>query len=263
MSQLSNMDHVTFPRFWSEKPALWFAQVEAVFALNGITCDADRYDYIITELNSDVICLLEDVILNPPVSAIDKYVYLKREVIKRLSVSELEKEELGEKKPSELLEHLRSKADKLVSQEKIRDVWLKLLPEHVQEIVSVEISANTDTLSDLADKVLEVIPSSQPEENVHVEEISKCLEMLAVQLKNLQLQLKKLQLVFNEQREVLSKTIDGSVSSGSIKDQNHIPPLLSYCWYHTNFGNKATKCIAPCSFKVTRGSQDLLNTTSF
>lgn len=257
------MDHIMFPRFWSEKPALWFAQVESVFALNGITCDTDKYDYIITELNSDVICLLEDVILHQNDSVIDKYLYLKNEVIKRLSVSELEKEEIGEMKPSQFLLNLKSKADKLVSQEKIHDIWLKHLPKHVQEIVSVQISANTDTLSKLADRVFEVIPSCQAEVNVHVKDISECLEKLAEQLGDLQLQLKKLQYVFSEQREFLNKTTDESVASGSIKDKSHDHPIVCDCWYHTNFGDKTRKCIASCSFKTTCPSEDILNKTSF
>ena len=38
---------VKLPPFWFEKPALWFAQAEAQFAVAGITRDDTMYNYVI------------------------------------------------------------------------------------------------------------------------------------------------------------------------------------------------------------------------
>lgn len=77
---------VKLPQFWPDKPALWFAQVEAQFAVSGITADDTRYSYVVAQLDSRYAAEVEDIILSPPAN--DRYAYLKNELIRRLSISE-------------------------------------------------------------------------------------------------------------------------------------------------------------------------------
>lgn len=294
------MDQINFPRFWNEKPALWFAQVEAVFALNNITSDTDKYDYILTELNNDVIILLEDIILNPPEAIEDKYVHLKEEILQRLSISQLKKEELGIMKPSKFLEHLRNKADSRVLEGTITKIWLNSLPKYLREIVALDTSGDIKILSDLADKVMEFIPPSKkqlPEDFVCLKDVTKSLEKMSVQLVSLQVQLSKLQQTFNERNNTIStckspsdrktnisesepedspdkksnssettlpqKSPDRKSSMKEVTEPDLADNLKPLCWYHRFYGDKAHNCIAPCSFKENLTKEASLNVSSF
>lgn len=77
---------VRVPTFWPDKPAVWFAQVEAQFTLSNITSDSTKYFTVVANLDATIICELEDIISNPPET--NKYDKLKFELIKRLSASQ-------------------------------------------------------------------------------------------------------------------------------------------------------------------------------
>ncbi|KHJ40519.1 hypothetical protein D918_09409 [Trichuris suis] len=91
------------PLFWPDRPALWFAQMEAQ-----ITQYATKFAYVVSQLESRYAPEVEDVIVNPPPT--DAYPRLRNELIRRVSLSEeqrvrqlLTEEVLGERKPSQFL----------------------------------------------------------------------------------------------------------------------------------------------------------------
>lgn len=51
-----NATHVVrLPPFWKNNPRLWFAQVEAVFAINRITSDESKFRYVTVHLDQNVL----------------------------------------------------------------------------------------------------------------------------------------------------------------------------------------------------------------
>lgn len=95
------------PQFWPEEPEIWLA------AISGINSDITKFNYVIGQLDNKYSRRVIDNIINPP--ATDRYQKLKTELIKRLSASNERKlkqllmhEELGDRKPSIFLRHLRS-----------------------------------------------------------------------------------------------------------------------------------------------------------
>ncbi|CAK1592460.1 unnamed protein product [Parnassius mnemosyne] len=152
------------PLFWHQKPALWFAHIETQFRVAGITGDQTMYDHVIGQLDFRITAEIEDIVTNPPRT--NKYEHLKTEIIRRLSQSEevrvrqlLNDEELGDRKPSQFLRHLRSLAGSTLTEESIlRQLFMRRLPQHLQAI----LAASADPLDDIAiraDKILEVAPS--------------------------------------------------------------------------------------------------------
>ncbi|XP_070155797.1 uncharacterized protein [Polyergus mexicanus] len=106
---------IKIPPFWNEEPELWFAQLEGQFVLSGITQDTTKYSYVLSQLDSRQIKEVKDIITQPPDA--NKYEAIKRALIQRLSVSQeqrtrqlLELEEIGDRKPSQFLRHLRTLA---------------------------------------------------------------------------------------------------------------------------------------------------------
>ncbi|GBM63101.1 hypothetical protein AVEN_68552-1 [Araneus ventricosus] len=71
------------PAFWSEKPELWFAQLESQFALGNIST---KFHFVIAALNSDDLTCVLDLVLNPPQT--DSYNSLKTRLIAQNADSE-------------------------------------------------------------------------------------------------------------------------------------------------------------------------------
>ncbi|GBN70316.1 hypothetical protein AVEN_162602-1 [Araneus ventricosus] len=73
------------PAFWSDKPELWFAQLESQFALGNIS-DSTKFHYVISSLNSDDLTCVSDLTFNPPQT--DSYNSLKTRLIAQNADSE-------------------------------------------------------------------------------------------------------------------------------------------------------------------------------
>ncbi|KAJ0173829.1 hypothetical protein K1T71_010978 [Dendrolimus kikuchii] len=156
---------VRLPPFWAEEPAVWFAQIEGSFALSGIKDDNTKYFHVSAQLEHRFAAEVKDIIINPP--ATGKYEFLKNELIKRLSASRekeltqlLMHEELGDRRPSQFLRHLRHLAGKDVSDDFIRTVWTSRLPTSLQAVIASQSESKLEALADLADKVHDLVPSS-------------------------------------------------------------------------------------------------------
>ena len=155
---------IKMPPLWAHKPVLWFAQLDAQFVLSNITSDTTKFYHLISALDYKSCVEVEDVIENPP--AIDKYETLKKQLIARLSASKenrvrqlLSHEELGERKPSQFLRHLRSLAGPEIPDDFLRALWSSRLPSYIQAIIATQTHSDLDVVAELADKIHEVSPS--------------------------------------------------------------------------------------------------------
>ncbi|XP_063538682.1 uncharacterized protein LOC134747935 [Cydia strobilella] len=163
----ASVDRIAFrlPPFWPEDPEVWFAQVEAQFEIAGITKDATKYFQVIRELDHKAAREVRDILTNPPQSG--KYDKLKKELINRLCVSHenrkrqlLMHEELGDRKPSQFLRHLRALAKDDVNDDLLRTMWSSRLPGNVQAIIASQKSATLEDIAILADQIMDVAPGS-------------------------------------------------------------------------------------------------------
>lgn len=230
------------PPFWTDEPALWFAQVESQFILAGVTLDNTKYNHVVAYLDYKLAQLVRDVISNPP--ATDRFETLKTELIRRLSSSQekkiqqlLEREELGDRKPSEFLRHLQALADGALPENFLRTLWLGRLPTHMQAILTTS-QLPLDGISDLADKLHELTPATRiapVHSTADSYSLQKQIEVLQEQVANLT---KLVQSERPRRRRQSKSPAPRPSSSGSQR----------LCWYHHRFGDKAAKCTPPCSF---------------
>jgi len=151
------------PPFWPEKPAVWFAQLEGQFALSNITQDSTKFYYVISQLENKYAAEVEDVITYPPPTG--RYDLLKAELIRRLSLSEEQRvrqllmhEEMGVRRPTQFLRHLRTLAGPSVPPDFLRTLWINSLPPNILAIIATQAQVALHDLAQLADNIAEVTP---------------------------------------------------------------------------------------------------------
>ncbi|XP_071445433.1 uncharacterized protein [Hetaerina americana] len=242
------------PAFWPDRPALWFAQLEIQFSLAGITRDATKFMYAVSQLDSRYAVEVEDVITNPPLT--DKYAKLKAEILLRLSASQetrirqlLEHEEIGDRKPSQFLRHLRTLAGSSVTDDFLRSLWLGRLPSSHQTILATQAGVELNSVAQLADKIHEV--SHQP--RVASTAMAPDVEAVTRRVDELTRQVSSLTKSLAEGNSRSRPTSRRSNSRGRGRSASRHP---TWCWYHDRFGPKATKCREPCTYDAENSGGD-------
>ncbi|XP_011878689.1 PREDICTED: uncharacterized protein LOC105567961, partial [Vollenhovia emeryi] len=159
--QVINRVSVRIPAFWNEEPELWFAQLEGQFTLSGITADSTKYACTLSQLDSRQIKEIKDIITQPP--ATNKYEAVKKALIQRLSISQeqrtrqlLELEEIGDRKPSQFLRHLRTLAGNNVPDTLLRTLWLGRLPNQMQMVLATRLEDPLNNVAEQADRIHEM-----------------------------------------------------------------------------------------------------------
>lgn len=252
---------VKVPPFWPDKPGLWFAQLDGQFTLSNITADATKFYHVISVLDYKYAVEVEDIIIEPP--AKDKYETLKRELINRLSASKhqcrtqlLNNEELGDRKPSQFLRHLRSLVGNDVADDFLRSMWISRLPGYVQAIITTQDSSKLDDVAQLADKIME-IPSHVRSSQVAAVSPS-ALDLISAGPSSTALR------EVNSKIDELTRRLDVMAMSKNCPNCRSRPRSRSQrrfrsrsrsaakdpqvCWYHNRFGDKSAKCLPPCSY---------------
>lgn len=247
---------VRVPPFWPDEPEVWFAQLESQFSLAGITADETKYHFVCGQLDPEYAVKIKDILRAPPPTG--KYIKLKTELIHRISTSREKKtlqlmqhEEIGDRKPTEFLRHLKDLAGPHIPEEFIRTIWTSRLPPNVQTVVAFQPQLDLDTLAGLADKVVDV---AQP--SFHVASTSgmpaTALEQRVAELTRQVESLLKVQGHRSGSFHHRQRNRSHSRSRSRSRSRHH-PKDHPHCWYHFTFGSKARTCKQPCSFQAGNG----------
>ncbi|XP_048487134.1 uncharacterized protein LOC125490830 [Plutella xylostella] len=248
---------VKSPQFSPEKPAIWFALMEAQFNLSKITSDETKFYHILSNLEPQYADLVEELVLNPP--ATDKYEKLKTELIRTLSQSKakklqrlLDREEIGDRKPSHFLRHLRNLAGPGLPEEFLSGIWTSRLPSSIQTILASQPTASLETLADLADRIHEVVPPSpQVASTSHHTSPGSSMDQMAKQIAELTQQVRALSMQSHRSRSRSRNNHAQTRHSARSRERSQSSyrkhPL---CWYHGKFGSRAKTCIRPCDYKA-------------
>ena len=231
---------VRLPPFWPDRPAIWFAQAKAQFQPAAITRQQTKFNYVVSQLNQQQAAEVEDIITSPPEH--EPYDRLKVELVRRLSTSReqrvrqlLSHEEMGDRKPSQFLRHLRGLAPD-VPDDFLRTIWTSRLPPQVQAILAGQTEGSLDSTSHLADKICEVtIPTTASISPATPDNIAVLLE----RIEELTRQVASL-------KASQTRSRSQSRNRGRSTPNYHSAPS-DICWYHLKFGDQARKCTPPCS----------------
>ena len=248
-----NATAVKLPHFWPGNPEVWFRQVESIFSTRNpaITTQQTKFDYVIQSLDNSSADRVQNIILNPPGEPYDK---IKSALIAAFGKSQAQKDQellnlngLGDRKPSELLQHMKNmNAD---PETLFKALFMAQLPHDIRRILASSTKTDLGDLAAEADKIVEVsrlgdsnlVNATAAGTGVHVgpghednsvNAVSRRPNFTAAGARN------------RDGTTRRSKTPRGP----AMEDWMTLPGL---CKYHSRFGANARKCIQPCKFGST------------
>ena len=133
-----NQVSVKVPAFWPESAEAWFVQVEAQFALKGVTASLMKFYYCVSSFNQETANQVLDLIKSPRSS--EPYEALKNQLLKLFALDDFQRYEAisslplsGDMKPSKLMSSMLALLP--VGHKPrffLRGAFLKRLPADVQ-----------------------------------------------------------------------------------------------------------------------------------
>lgn len=223
------------PHFWEEDPALWFMQVEMIFAANNITQQNKRFNLVSYKILSQVSGLIKNPGDNPYETLKERLITIFSQSQEKRLLTLLEETQLGDSKPSQLLRIMQNLAGDNAHNQVIKTVWMRALPQRVRAILAALTTDDIDQMATVADKIME---TDDPSPSIAAStsashEISK----LICEIQDFKTEMSKLR------SEVRNK--DRSRSRSRSKTPQGRKPL---CFYHARFKQRAHKCQSPCGW---------------
>jgi hypothetical protein len=215
---------------------------------------------VISQLDHRYAAEVEDVITSPPQQ--DPYTKLRTELLKRLSLSReqraqqlLKFEEMGDRKPSQFLRHLRGLAPD-VPDYLLRTIWTNRLPTKVRTTLACHPEIQLDAAALCADRITEtVLPPAlaRIDQSTDTTELLRRIEELSRRVETLSTERNR-----PRSRDRSSSSRDREYSPRdhpsnprirrpyNRSPSRHDAPT-NFCWYHRRFGARAQKCTPPCA----------------
>ena len=225
------------PPFWSADPQVWFAQIESQFVTRKITNQDTKFHHIVASLAPEVAVDVRDLIIHKPAN--DAYDELKDKLISRTTASRtkrlqqlLSAEELGDRKPSQLLRKFEQLLDNTPGDHPlIRELFLQRLLTHVRQLLTAT-TTDVTSLTELAQMAGKIM-------DVSVQNIS------AIPQRQEPNELTALRIELQE----IYQTIDAftrqqNKRSGKKPQSETNDNAPTICWYHQRFGYKAANAHA-------------------
>lgn len=256
--------------------------------MNRITSDNTRFSTVVAALDGNLLQQIYETVRNPP--ATGKYQAVKSAVIRNFTESEQRRAQqfvsglqLGDKKPSHLLNDLRRIGGENQDENFLKVLWLNRLPIQVQTCLAASTSPLND-LAQLADSVMETFRISEPfnlsavqsdiaqssTSNIAASSSSSSkaapkssdndlLSKLTAQIEKLTRQIARIHTENSSSQRSRSNDRPSSQhrsranerSSSRHRSRSATPTSEddSQCWYHRKYGNDARKCRDPCDFQ--------------
>ncbi|GFX89473.1 uncharacterized protein TNCV_483081 [Trichonephila clavipes] len=202
-------------------PEIWFYQVEAQFQISRISLEETKFHYLVSQLELKYVENIWDIVNS---KSDTKYTDSKNRLLSLFKDSEnlrikrlLTGIELGDMKPSQLLQKLKTVATSNISDNLIKTLWLEKLPESIKIfwLSTGEATSSRDQL--LLDRI-------------------QSLEEQICQLS-----------ILHKSR---TKERNSFRPKSRSRSRKRFDPKGKYCYFHFRFGArcKPEKCCPPCAW---------------
>ena len=242
-----NATAVRLPPFWSGNPQVWFRQVESVFALRNpqITVQQTKFNYVIQALDNITADRVQNIILSPPDNPYDE---LKTALVRAFGKTQPEKDQellnlngMGDKKPSELLQHMRNL--NVDPETLFKALFLAQLPSEVRRILASSEKTEIEDLALQADRITEASRLTNELQANAIGNVRKFPGHICAQ----ELQANAIGNARKFPGHICAQDKNQRVNTRS--DQTW-PCLPGLCKYHSKFGEHARSCLPPCKFQT-------------
>ncbi|KAF7267833.1 hypothetical protein GWI33_018960 [Rhynchophorus ferrugineus] len=161
---------IRLPAFNPNDPEMWFLQVEWTLKQAVITTSAEKFEIVGAALDPIYTQEVRGLLFNPPPEAEDPFSKLKEALRECLGLSIqnrtrqlLEREEIGDRTPSQFLRRLQSLAGDTASQDIIKVIWMSQLdPITRASIAAQQGSTKLEDLAKIADNIKDSIGPWRP-----------------------------------------------------------------------------------------------------
>jgi hypothetical protein len=221
----------------------------------GISSKKTKFFCVISQLDDRYAAEVEDIITSLPER--DPYTTLGAELVRRLTHSReqhihqlLTLKEIGNRKPSQFLRHLRGLAPDM-PEDFLYTIWFSRLTPSVQALLACQHECSLDAAACCADRISEIAPQAAlasiapPPNTTFQQEI----EDLSHQVAALSTEQDRLYTSFRDpplgSRDPHPGPRTRCQNSRSPSRDDTAPTL---CWYHRRFGAAAQKCTPPCTY---------------
>ncbi|XP_046742869.1 uncharacterized protein LOC124409347 [Diprion similis] len=248
------------PPFWKDDPTVWFFQVEASFAIAGVTVDETKFQYILANLEPSILPFVSDRIQQPPTQDNQERANYDKCLL------------LGDRRPSHFLQHLRSLSSNQCVDAILKSLFIKQMPQQVSVILAASSEADLGKLATMADQIMDLQRPAQAYAIQHADSsITHQSQAQALPtevttidlLRQINALTPRFDKAFNYQQEEMARSRNRS-SRGYSKSRANTPrgcencrtkspgpnedSTNNTCYYHHKYGDKARNCRKPCSW---------------
>ena len=246
------------PPFMPTKTGIWFSILEKYFGVAGISHDDEKALALRRFLDPHYLAKIKDTVTSLP--ATGQYDKLKSELIRALTESDsakvemlVEREEMGDRKPSQFYNDLKKLASPLASDEFILILWRNRLPDRIREVLTAVDDTSIEKLTRTADKIYEACNRNgqRAHKVVTIAESPASHEdktdALAAAVTSRVLDgMKAMRIDGHRRPRRRSNSLTRPRRRSRSRDN---PRQDGMCFYHARFGDRAMKCNAPCKWK--------------
>ncbi len=147
------------PTFCAQAPAMWFAQAECLFHLQGVTCQVKKYCYVVASLTRESMRRVSDLVEQRPDE--DPYEVIKARLLSALQLTDYQRADklfefpgLGARKPPELMSQMleicpRGEEKSLL----FACLFLRRLPREIRVLLTKVDHKDPKALAEQADEL--------------------------------------------------------------------------------------------------------------
>ena len=243
---------VKLPDFWVKDPKMWFSQAEAQFRRARITAETTMYDYVLMKLPEDVVMSVRSLVSAieaDPVKQETSYQLIKEALLGsygktkwQMAYALLDHPELGDRRPSAMMaEMLSLRFETSAPDSLFLALFLRRLPPSIRDHLA---AANHTTAAEMATHA-DILWDAR--NSASVSAVADSLAAVSVRSASPKASRSPDRRARSPDRRGKGQPHFRRPTPGR-KDNRSNNSNHRLCFYHDQYGVKALKCQAPCSW---------------
>jgi hypothetical protein len=235
---------VKLPEFWTKEPEVWFMQAETNFRRAKITCSLTKYDYVLQRLPMAVLVSVKELARRVHTGEVDDpYEQLEKKLTAsyqrspwQLTFDLLVMPDLGDRRPSVLMDTmLASLPDDCLPDRLFLALFLRRLPPDIRDQLVAQDLQEPAAMAAVADRIYDARPQGGAVRAVH--------QVAAAEVRSVDGRSPS-----PADRRRPANCRDGSRRRTSRRRGDDGGNSNGLCFYHSNFGARASRCRSPCGW---------------